>query len=158
MIYVEPDPIGLAGGQFSTYAFSRSNPINFTDISGLDTAVCTRRLDYVPFRVGPFFHQFICTGNARTGYTCKGFGPSGNVFQSRDTPGKFEDDSYSPKRCDTVSGDNQCIESCIQKKFLESPPNYSVDLSHGQNCQTFANDVVSSCMASCKAKRSGDSK
>jgi len=35
--YVESDPIGLAGGSYSTYVYVRSNPIQFVDPEGLVT-------------------------------------------------------------------------------------------------------------------------
>jgi len=147
--YVQSDPIGLAGG-VNTYAYTGGNPVNLTDTQGLDTAVCTRRLNNVPFRFGPLFHEYVCTGNAKSGFSCKGLGPTKSMF---DSPGKLEDDEYKPKACSTVLGDNECVESCIQKRFASKLPNYSVDLSHGDNCQTYADDVVSACMAQCKATK-----
>jgi hypothetical protein len=51
-----------------------------------------------------------------------------------------------------VLPENQCVESCIKKTFSSPPPNYSVDLSHGDNCQTYANSTVSECVAQCHAK------
>jgi RHS repeat-associated protein len=146
--YVESDPIGLGAG-VNTYAYGEGNPVAVSDKFGLDTAECTRRLNWVPFRAGPFFHQYVCVGNAQTGYSCLGLGPTGNMFNS---PGKLEKDAYSPSACQTVLPDNKCVEDCIKKTFGQPPPNYSVDVSHGQNCQTYADGTVEACMAQCKAK------
>jgi len=76
--YVESDPIGLGSG-VNTYAYGENNAVMVPDQFGLDTAMCTRRLNYVPFRVGPLFHQYVCVGNVQTGYTCRGLGPTGNM-------------------------------------------------------------------------------
>ena len=92
--YVESDPIGLGAG-VNTYAYGEGNPVAVSDKFGLDTAQCTRRLNWVPFRAGPFFHQYVCVGNAQTGYSCLGLGPTGGMFNS---PGKLEKDAYSPER------------------------------------------------------------
>jgi len=148
--YIESDPIGLGSG-VNTYAYGEDNPGMVTDRFGLDTAECTRRLNNVPFRMGPFFHQYVCVGNAQTGYTCRGLGPTGDMFNS---PGKLETDAYKPSACQVVQPDNTCVESCIKKTFNSSPvPNYSVDLSHGENCQTYANSTVSECVAQCHANK-----
>jgi RHS repeat-associated protein len=40
--YIESDPIGLAGGNYSTYGYDNSNPLTFMDPSGLSTAIADR--------------------------------------------------------------------------------------------------------------------
>jgi RHS repeat-associated protein len=40
--YIEPDPIGLYGGSYSTYGYVNSNPLSFFDSDGLSTAVADR--------------------------------------------------------------------------------------------------------------------
>ena len=149
--YVESDPIGLGGG-LNTYSYGDGDPVVTTDAFGLDTAMCTRNLKLGPLglpRAGPFFHQYVCVGNAKTGYTCRGLGPTGNPFNS---PGKLETDQYKTSSCQTVQPPNSCVESCIKRSFATTPPNYSVDLSKGSNCQTYADQTVSECVASCQAK------
>ncbi|HKJ74267.1 MAG TPA: RHS repeat-associated core domain-containing protein, partial [Alphaproteobacteria bacterium] len=145
--YLTSDPIGLEGGM-NTYAYADGSPTMKTDPLGLATYMCTRRLNNFPFRVGPLYHQYVCTGNADDGYSCGGLGPTGNMF---DSPGQIERDDYKADRCNKKDSDNQCIESCIAKKLNSPPPNYSVDLSQGQNCQTYANSVVYECEATCHA-------
>ena len=146
--YVQSDPIGLAGG-INTYSYAENQPTSLTDRLGLATYQCTRKLNYVPFRAGPLYHQYVCTGNAKDGYSCQGLGPKGSMF---DSPGKLEPDAYKPEACEKVDDDNQCIEQCIAKRFTSSIPNYSVDLSRGANCQTYAHSVVGECEASCRAR------
>ncbi len=149
--YVQSDPIGLAGGSLSLYTYADNAPLMKTDPLGLATYQCTRRLNDVPFRFGPLFHQYVCTGNAKSGFSCKGLGPTGSMFNS---PGQLEPDPYKPERCEKVQDDNQCIEDCIQGQFKNGQvPNYSVDLSHGENCQTYANATVSYCVAKCSVRK-----
>ena len=147
--YTQSDPIGLAGG-INTYSYADGSPTSKTDPLGLATYQCTRKLNNFPFRVGPLYHQFVCTGNAKDGYSCQGLGPTGSMF---DSPGKLEPDVYKPEVCDKVDDDNQCIEACIARRFTSSVPNYSADLSHGDNCQTYARSVVGECEASCHVRR-----
>lgn len=147
--YVQSDPVGLAGG-INTYAYADGSPTSGTDPLGLATFQCTRKLDNVPFRVGPLYHQYVCTGNAKDGYSCRGLGPTGSMF---DSPGKLEQDAYKPEACEKADDDSQCVERCIAKRFASSVPNYSVDLSRGDNCQTYARSLVGECEASCRARR-----
>ena len=132
------------------YSYVGGNPLSYTDPLGLATYQCTRKLNNVPFRAGPLYHQYVCTGNAKDGYSCQGLGPTGSMF---DSPGKLEPDAYKPEACEKVDDDNQCIEQCIAKRFSSSIPNYSVDLSHGENCQTYARSAVGECEAICRARR-----
>jgi RHS repeat-associated protein len=149
--YIESDPIGLSSG-VNTYAYAEDDPTMVTDRLGLDTAMCTRKLNGFPFSAGPLYHQYVCVGNSKTGYSCMGLGPSGN--NPFNTPGKIESDSYKPSACSTIQPDNKCVEDCIKKKFAAPPPNYSVDLSQGENCQTYSTGIVSECFAQCHAKSS----
>ena len=144
--------MGLRGG-LNTYVYAEDDPVIVTDRLGLDTAMCTRPLHHFPFSPGPLYHQYVCVGNAKTGYTCKGLGPSGN--NPFNTPGAMESDSYSPSACKALQPDNKCLEDCIKKKFAAPPPNYSVDLSQGENCQSYANGIVSECLAQCHASAQG---
>jgi RHS repeat-associated protein len=145
------DPIGLAGGSMSPYTYVSNNPLRFTDPLGLATYMCTRRLNNVPFRAGPLYHQFICVGNAQGGFTCGGLGPStSSIFN---TPGIIESDTMKPQSCQLVQDDNDCVEQCIKDTFGKPPPNYSVDLSRGENCQTYADAAVFDCVARCKTRK-----
>lgn len=149
--FVQADPLGLAGGDLSLYVLNKNNPLTYTDPLGLATYMCTRRLNWVPLQVGPLFHQYICVGNAQGGYTCGGLEPStSNVF---DTPGIIERDKMKPQSCQVVQNDNDCVEQCIKDTFRQPPPNYSVDLSRGENCQTYANAAVIDCVARCRTKK-----
>lgn len=75
--------------------------------------------------------------------------PSGSMF---DSPGVIEPDPFRQKSCQLVQDDNDCVEKCIEDTFGKPPPNYSVDLSRGENCQTYANTAVIDCVARCKVK------
>jgi hypothetical protein len=149
--YVESDPIGL--GQ----ALTRMRTQKMTRRWSLTSLVSTLRC--VPESSMAFLSELVrsstnmsCVGNAKTGYTCKGLGPSGvNPFN---TPGKIESDSYKPSACSVIQPDNKCVEDCIKKKFGGPLPNYSVDLSQGENCQTYSTGIVSECFAQCHAKPS----
>jgi RHS repeat-associated protein len=147
--FPQSDPIGLLGG-INTYAYVGNDPLRFTDPLGLATYMCTRRLHNVPFRSGPLYHQYICVGSSSEGFGCGGLSPTGNML---DSPGVIEPDEMKAKSCQLVLDDNDCVEKCIRDTFNQPLPNYSVNLSRGENCQTYANAAVNDCVAKCKVKR-----
>jgi hypothetical protein len=149
--YMGSDPIGLRGG-LNTFAYVEASPLAATDALGLETEMCKRRLNNTPFRAGPLFHQFIRVRDGNGGKVGGGLGPSGKMF---DSPGVIEiENSSSPKStCEKVMDDNQCTEKCIRDEFKKSPPTYSVDLSRGDNCQSWADRTFLTCQATCKGKK-----
>jgi len=77
------------------------------DPLGLATYQCNSQADTRPVRVGPVYHQYVCTatqGRALMPRPC----PTGSMF---DSPGKLEPDAYKPEACEKVDDDNQCIEA-----------------------------------------------
>jgi RHS repeat-associated protein len=148
--YAQSDPIGLAGGT-NTYSYAEASPLQKTDPLGLATEMCKRKLDKVPFSFGPLFHQYVCVSDGKGGKTCGGLGPvGGNPFNSK---GKMEfEESTKGSSCETVADDNVCIEQCIAAEFTKTPPNYSLDLSRGENCQSWANAAFATCQAQCRRR------
>jgi RHS repeat-associated protein len=143
------DPLTFDGGLSNLYSYVGENPVNWFDPTGLATYQCKRKLKHFPFQAGPLYHQYVCVGNAKDGYTCGGLAPTGGML---DSPGIVELDEYNSKKCREVRDDNPCIESCIAKKLKGPVPNYSVNLKHGENCQSYADEIEMECAVECKAK------
>jgi RHS repeat-associated protein len=155
--YGESDPIGLRGGP-NTYAYVYGDPLRFSDPKGLDTYICTRPLrGSGGLTPGPAFHQYVCTWNDYTGQiVCGSITPTGSMFGSPSRlTGPNDDDVYDPTRCRLVAPPNDCLETCIADRLRGDLPEYDVRVNVGrgrpgaQECQTFSNNVLSSCRQQC---------
>ena len=149
--FISEDPIGLAGG-INSHAYVEGDPVSNTDPTGLATQMCKRRLSVLPFRVGPAFHQYICVPDGMGGKVCGGLSTNGSLFNS---PGviEYENKSDYSEICEEIKEDNTCMEQCVRDAFMKPPPNYSMDLSNGDNCQTWANNTTATCQAKCVRKK-----
>ena len=155
--FIQSDPIGLAGG-LNTYAYVYGDPLRFSDPKGLDTYICTRPLrGSGGLTPGPAFHQYVCTWNDYTGQiVCGSITPTGGIFGSPSRlTGPNDDDVYDPTRCRLVAPPNDCLETCIAGRLRGNLPEYDVRANVGrgrpdaQECQTFSNNVLSSCRQQC---------
>lgn len=148
--YIQADPIGFAGGM-NLFLYADGAPLTRTDPMGLATDMCTRRLTNMPVRAGPLFHQFICVPDGRGGKICGGLSPVGRNFF--DTAGKMEyEQSTASATCDQVVEDNACVEQCIAQEMTKTPSHYSINLTKGDNCQTWANATLHNCKLQCRRR------
>jgi hypothetical protein len=128
--------------------------VRYTDPNGLQTYSCTRPLKGLGgFRWDDLFHEYVCTGDPATGkVTCGGIGPSGSA---RGSPSVVEPDDYKANSCEKRADKNACVESCVQGRLRGPLPTYDVlarsllGKPGSQQCQMFAENVISSCISQC---------
>jgi hypothetical protein len=138
------------------FAYVEGNPLISTDPLGLQTYACTRPLKgSYGIRIDDLnlYHEYVCTGDPSSGTTsCAGIGPSGSP---RGSPAKLEPDEYKPESCEKRADKNQCVESCVQRRLQGPLPTYDylagtrLGKPNAQQCQIFAEDVISSCIQQC---------
>ena len=153
--YVESDPIGLRAGP-STYAYSGSNALIFSDPEGLDTYQCHRPIGGMPEdpREGRVNHQYSCVIDEHGTQTCSSTTPSdfGGLLPPGRPTTPQDGDYYSPKACQQTSSSNPCMDKCFLEAWSKPRPRYSVVPGLGQQCFQYDNDVNRKCRKSCGLK------
>ena len=57
-----------------------------------------------------------------------------------------------PKECERVEApfsSPSCIDKCLLRKFQQPPPGYSMYGIVGDNCNTWSNDTLTTCVKEC---------
>ncbi|MFO0775967.1 MAG: RHS repeat-associated core domain-containing protein [Nitrospiraceae bacterium] len=158
--FISEDPIGFGGKDWNLYQYTGSNPIKYTDPTGLETYRCRRPLRGDPGanqRNGPdicgnpFYHQYSCTRDPNGRLVCGGQGFSGaNFLSTAGKPTSPEKDYFSSDSCRESEGNNSCFEQCLQYEWMQPRPRYGIPF--GTDCQEYDNDVNARCRKVCGLK------
>jgi RHS repeat-associated protein len=157
--YLQSDPIGLAGG-LNTYAYVFNNPIQYSDMFGLDAWRCARPLNGLPGQSYPPIrnHAYTCATDMNGHIVCGSTTPTTDdyTFGTPGRPTTTEDgDYYDAKACDEVDEkdekDPDCVERCIIRS-IESRwrPTFAIG-PFGTDCQEWTDSTIESCVYICSA-------
>jgi RHS repeat-associated protein len=149
--YPQSDPIGLAGGSFSTYSYVRSNPVGFIDPLGLEAVLPGPYGIPVPvLPITPPSNSGSGSAGAfpwNTPQSSQPFWPSWMQFAP--TPGgggeSGEDYFQCLTKCDTAktAGHNYCLWAYGPKGI--TPSDYNL-----VSCVAGITDTWQACRASCQ--------
>ena len=139
--FISEDPIGFEGGDVNLYEYAKSNPILYTDPSGLTVKLCYSPLESWLAKVGG---QHV---SIKANCGIWGFYPKDeSVLNTGWGPGLVQDDS---KRRDLSCIDTmmtKCIdEECVCRRIRKSvsnPPSYGIMF---YNCHSWAREIISAC-------------
>lgn len=148
------DPIRLGGGP-NLYAYAYSNPVNATDMTGLDTFMCTAPLHSWPSAYNPswynwLYHQFLCVTDSEGNVVCGGQDRTGMPFLWS-SPGRPSNDHWPTAgqgSCENLS-DSDCVEACIIERINNpAQPRYAIGWFL-TDCQEWADNALAECQETC---------
>jgi len=153
--YVESDPIGLRGGNYSTYGYVNDNPISYTDPLGLWVKICSRLLGTPQSRStsrqwNPIRHDYLDVSGKTVGfYSAPGANPA---WGSGVVAGQNEQDGG---RCTPVCDDDRFDAYVLAAAQEIGAPTYCAvasaefgplglvaEAAGARNCQSWAREVI----------------
>ena len=161
--YSRPDPMGIYAGS-NVFAYSFANPLFYADPLGLATFICRRPLGETnpqPGETGfpnPAHHTYVCVVNGDSatcgGQTTTGGGLFGKLFSPGRPTTPDEGDIFDKSRCDEQVGDEECVDRCVLRRMGEPRPFYGA-IGPGTNCQEWAGETLTKCLAKCTVENLG---
>jgi RHS repeat-associated protein len=129
--WLSRDPILFRGGDTNLFGYVANDPVNWTDSSGLDRRVCSRRIRNTPFAVGRVRHDFVEFKDKKGNVTTKSFGPHGAI--------KDEDPNSSENSCPAYTSSSDQADAAAEQ-YADKQAEKPYDLLD-YNCQDYSTDV-----------------
>jgi len=152
--YIESDPIGLGGGNYSTYGYADENPVSFTDPLGLWVKLCSRWTgspkNSATSRLNPTRHDYPDVSGQFIGfYSAPHANPAWGKGVVTD-PGEQDGG-----RCSPLCNDNKFDAYVLAAAQEIGQPTYcaiasaefglsglAAEAAGARNCQSWARDVI----------------